>query len=403
MQHVNIYLIVLLAFAVLTSCSDLRGAAEERAHQAENAESNDPIIIGAVAPWETLANLGNYREGLELALQELNQEKVLGREIKLLWKDDQGSVTRGRAVAQQLAENPKVMAVLGHYQSSISVPVSLIYQHYGLLMMTATSTANKLTSREGLDLIFRNIPNDQQVASQLASFCWDQGYERVIVFNEDNEFGNSLANAFENRAGQIGLNVVDRSSYDFSTGKSQFRRIISDWKDFYQFDAIFLAGVVPKAAEFIAQAREMGVDVPIVGGDGLDSPQLWEIGGDLVNGTIVGTYFHHQQPGEKVQSFVKAFEVKYGFKPDAWAAQAYATLHLLARGMRQAGTTNPQEVAKALRNMKAFEGVLGNTEFNAQGNLVDRSITTKIVRERQFEYLGLQNKKGINSASPGPE
>lgn len=393
MKYTRACLALFLTILVLTSCSDLRGPAEERSHQAKNAESNDPIIIGAAAPWVKLADLGYYHEGLELALQEINQEKVLGRKIKILWKDDQGSVSRGRAVAQQLAENPKVMAVLGHYQSSISVPVSLMYQHYGLLMMTATSTANKLTSREGLDLVFRNIPNDQQVASQLANFCQDQGYERVIVFNEDNEFGNSLANAFENRAGQIGLNVVDHSSYDFTTGKSQFRRIISDWKDFYQFDAIFLAGVVPKAAEFIAQAREMGVDVPIVGGDGLDSPQLWEIGGDLVNGTIVGTYFHHQQPGEKVQSFVKAFEAKYGFKPDAWAAQAYDTLYLLARAMRQAGTTNPAEVAKALQNMKAFKGVLGNTEFNAQGNLVDRSITTKIVRERQFEFLGLQNNK----------
>ncbi|MFO8031576.1 MAG: ABC transporter substrate-binding protein [Desulfohalobiaceae bacterium] len=393
MKYRRACLALFLTLLVLTSCSDLRGPAEERAHQAEKAESNDPIIIGAAAPWETLADLGYYHEGLELALQEINQEKVLGRKIELLWKDDQGSVSQGRAVAQDLADNPNVMAVLGHYQSSISLPVSLIYQHYGLLMMTATSTTNELTDREGLDLVFRNIPNDQQIASQLASFCQDQGYERVIVFNEDNEFGNSLANAFENRAGEIDLNVVDRSSYDFSTGRSQFRRIISDWKDFYQFDAIFLAGVVPKAAEFIVQAREMGVEVPIVGGDGLDSPQLWEIGGDLVNGTIVGTYFHHEQPGEKVQSFVKAFEVKYGVKPDPWAAQAYDTLHVLARAMRKAGTTNPVKVAKTLRNMDDYEGLLGNTEFNARGDLVDRSITTKIVKDRQFEYLGLQNKK----------
>jgi len=389
LKYIPLCIKLLLTVMALAACSDLRGPAEERAHRAENAGPDDPIIIGAPAPWEILADLGYYREGIEMALEEINQDKVLEREMQILWKDDQGSLSQARSVAQELADNPDITAVLGHYQSFISVPVSLIYQHYGLLMMTATSTAPRLTSREGLSLVFRNIPNSNQKSAQMAVFCLDQGFERMLVLNEDNEFGRSLANAFENRAGEIGLNVVDRRSYDFTTGRTQFTRMIESWKNFYQFDAIFLAGVVPQAAEFIVMAREMGVDVPIVGGDGLDSPQLWEIGGDMVDGVIVGTYFHYQQPGEKAQKFVQAFREKYGFNPDAWAAQAYDTLHVLARGMQEAGTTRPAAVAEALRLMEPYESVLGYTEFDRRGDVADRSITTKIVRDRYFKYLGL--------------
>lgn len=389
MKYIPLCIKLLLTVMALAACSDLRGPAEERAHRAENAGPDDPIIIGAPAPWEILADLGYYREGMEMALEEINQDKVLEREMEILWKDDQGSLSQARSVAQELADNPDITAVLGHYQSFISVPVSLIYQHYGLLMMTATSTAPRLTSREGLSLVFRNIPNSNQKSAQMAVFCLDQGFERMLVLNEDNEFGRSLANAFENRAGEIGLNVVDRRSYDFTTGRTQFTRMIESWKNFYQFDAIFLAGVVPQAAEFIVMAREMGVDVPIVGGDGLDSPQLWEIGGDMVDGVIVGTYFHYQQPGEKAQKFVQAFRENYGFNPDAWAAQAYDTLHVLARGMQEAGTTRPAAVAEALRRMEPYESALGYTEFDRRGDVADRSITTKIVRDRYFKYLGL--------------
>jgi branched-chain amino acid transport system substrate-binding protein len=388
LKYVRLFTAVCLAVSILSGCADLRGPAEERVYRAKRAGIEDPVIIGAAAPWRIVANLGYYREGLEMALDELNIRKVLGREVQIIWEDDESSVRKARTIAQNFAENPDITAVIGHYQSSITVPVSLIYQHYGLLMISATSTATKLTSREGMDLIFRNIPNDQQVGSQLADFSRNRGFERMIVLNEDNEFGNSLANAFENRAGQIGLNVVDRRAYDFSTGESQFKRIIEDWQSFYQFDALFLAGVVPHAAEFIVLAREMGMDIPIIGGDGLDSPQLWEIGGEQVNGVIVGTYFHSSQPGEEARKFVRAFNERYGFNPDTWAAQSYGSLKLLARAIDLAGTTNPEDVADALRSMKIFESVLGNTGFNDRGDVIERSITTKIVVDGKFEYLG---------------
>ena len=224
-------LLLLATLVLFSACSDMGSLDQKRAREAKNAGPGEPIRIGAVAPWEKLTALGQYREGLELALEEINAQHVLDRPIELVWKDDKASLSRGRAVAQELAENSDIMAVVGHYNSFIAVPVSLMYEHYGLLMITATATATDLTSREGLELIFRNIPNDRQVASQLADFSHDQGYERIIVLNQDNAFGNSLANAFELRAGKIGLNVVDRRTYDTTSGASHFRSMFQAWTD----------------------------------------------------------------------------------------------------------------------------------------------------------------------------
>ena len=130
--------------------------------------------------------------------------------------------------------------------------------------------------------------------------------------------------------------------------------------------------------------------VPIIGGDGLDSPQLFEISGDEADGVIVGTYFHPAQPGKKVKPFNEAFHKKYGVMPDVWAAQAYDTLHLLASAMRKAKTCDPSQVAKILRTMDAFEGVTGQGTFDEHGNVVGKSIVTKVVRNRHFEYLELK-------------
>jgi len=396
------WLLVLAAMLLLAACSDTGSLGQKRAREAENAAPGEPIRIGAAAPWDRLADLGFYRQGLELALAEINAHKVLGRKLEIIFKDDRASLSRGRRVAQELAENTDIMAVLGHYNSFIAVPVSLMYEHYGLLMLTPTATTTDLTEREGLELIFRNIPNNRQLASQLADFAHDRGYRRIIVVNQDTAYGKSLANAFEIRAGEIGLNVVDRRSYDSTTGTSHFRKMLRAWTQYYRFDAIFLAGVVSQAADFITLARKMGVDAPILGGDGLDTPKLMDIAGKHANGVIVGTYFHPEESNSKVQEFVRTFKKRYGHKPDVWAAQAYASLHLLAKAMRQAKSTKPQEVAHALRSMEPFESVIGHTEFNEQGDVIKRTITTKIVKDQQFEHLGLHAPKTSNER-PGTQ
>jgi branched-chain amino acid transport system substrate-binding protein len=131
----------------------------------------------------------------------------------------------------------------------------------------------------------------------------------------------------------------------------------------------------------------MGVTVPILGGDGLDSSQLWEIAGKASEGTIVASHFHPDVPRPEVKHFIAAFQEKYGVLPDVWAAQGYDAVNLLASAMEKGTTTIPHKVAEVLRSAKDWPGVTGLYTFDENGDAVGKNVIKKIVRNGRFEYL----------------
>lgn len=154
------------------------------------------------------------------------------------------------------------------------------------------------------------------------------------------------------------------------------------------FYAIFITGSTPPAAEFIRQARAAGINVPIYGGDGLDSGELTTIGGEAAEGTVFASPFDPDNGRPEVQKFATAFKSKCGGPPDAWAAQAYDAVKLLAHAMNQAGSTVPGDVARVLHQTRGWPGVTGTHTFDENGAVIDKPIVLKVVRNGQFEFLG---------------
>jgi branched-chain amino acid transport system substrate-binding protein len=144
---------------------------------------------------------------------------------------------------------------------------------------------------------------------------------------------------------------------------------------------------MPGAAMFVKQARTMGVKVPIFGGDGLDSPELWEIAGKYADGIVVASVFHHDDPRYEVQKFIKKFKKEYNKIPDAWAAQGYDSVKLIIDAMKDAGTSVPHKVSESLRSFKNWNGVTGIHNFNTAGDVIGKSLVLKKVRNSKFEYL----------------
>jgi len=377
---------LLLLLILSASCSQSSDVKQERERRAHTSTGN--ISIGAVAPWAWLEGKNQYWQGLEMALDEINSGGgMLGRKIRLIKKDDEGTVSKGRIAAQEFADNPDVVAVIGHFNSYVSIPTSITYQYYGVLMLSPISTAPQLTNREGFTYIFRSVPTDDRFARRLAEFAKKRGYERLMTYCLNDDYGIELANAFETHATELGCTIVDRLSYDPNSPVGYFKKDLEHWKKDFTFDAIFLAGTVPKAAEIISEARRLGIKVPVLGGTGLNSPQLWEIGGDGVEETIVSTYFHSDDPRPEVQAFNRAFSNRYGKLPDARAAQGYDALKLLAYAMQQAGTTAPSKVSGALAKTRNWIGVTGPHTFNDKGDVVDKPIALQVVRDKKFELL----------------
>jgi branched-chain amino acid transport system substrate-binding protein len=372
-----------IVLTLVAGCTGPEDPAAERAHLA--SKNKGEIVLGAASPWGAKRNL--LWPGLEMAVLEINKGGgVDGRKIVVVRGDDDSDVSEGLKVAYRCAEDSNMTAVIGHSNSYVSIPASIVYQYHGLLMMSPLSTSAKLT-RQGFGLIFRNIPDDGAFGVELADFCAFKGFERVAIYHAGNEYGQGLANAFEQQCEEKDIGIVDRLAYDTFSGPGDFRRDLANWKELYKFDAIFLAGLVPQAAEFVREARALGIDAPILGGDGLDHPMFLEIAGEAAEGVFAASNFNLHDPHPAMQKFAADFRTAYGGPPDIAAAQGYEALKILALAMDRADSTVPDDVARALIEKGPWPGLSGDFQFDENGDPTGKPIFIKVVRNGRYEFI----------------
>jgi branched-chain amino acid transport system substrate-binding protein len=378
----------LLAIAAMSlvphACSVGRSQAEERGRRADRSRGD--VVVAAAWPWKRRNDI-DYRQGLEMAVQEINAAGgVNNRQLRLQQYDDGESIDEGNVVAQKICNDYDVMAVIGHLQSYITIPVAPVYEMAGLVLIAPTATDPSLTAH-GYRRVFQATFTDRDTGKALAELARKRHRRMAIVYVR-NAYGRGLANAFEDRANEIGLLIVARRSYDSGEDVSgnTFAPIIREWKAL-ELDAILLAGEVPSAAHFVAQARAEGLLVPIFGGDAMSDPILMRVAGPAAEGMTLLSFFHPDEPRPEVQKFKAAYERREGASPGAGAALGYDAIYLLARGMQNANSAAPDEVARALHHMPRWNGVTGGFRFDANGAAVDKRPILLIVRNGRFAYL----------------
>jgi branched-chain amino acid transport system substrate-binding protein len=374
-------LCVILLVAAACRARDPR---EERVHRAKDGHGD--LVIAAAWPWDLRKEI-RYGEGLQMAMDEVNAGGgINGRHLRLARYDDRESIDHGRIVAQQIADDPDVVAVIGHLQSYITVQTAGVYNQAGLVLIAPTATDPKLTQL-GYTRVFRATYTDDSVGRQLAALVASQQRKKVAIYYIRNDYGRNLANAFEEHARQLGVAVQARNSYDPSEQASErtFDQVLTEWKSM-DLDAIVLAGEVPSAAIFVAQARAKGITIPIFGGDAMSSPALMAVAGAAAEGTTVASYFNADEPRPEVVRFNAAFTAKYGTPPDAGSALGYDCIQLLAHAMKQANSAVPEDIARALHALKDWHGVTGAFAFTPEGDAA-KPVLFSIVHGGRFAYL----------------
>jgi branched-chain amino acid transport system substrate-binding protein len=231
----------------------------------------------------------------------------------------------------------------------------------------------------------------------MARFAQLEGYEQVAIVYVRNAYGLGLANAFETSATDAGVNVVGRNAYDAttSTTRPNFSRLINGLGGL-NADAIFLAGMAPEAGYLIADIRKAGIDIPIFGGDALDTEDLIGAAGDAADGVVIASVFHPDNPRQEVQNFNEAFRAEYGTLPDSWAARGYEALKLLVHAMNEAGSVVPDRVADALRSLDGWSGLTGTFVFDDHGDVVGKEVMTVVVDEGRFRFRGEQQAVSVS-------
>jgi branched-chain amino acid transport system substrate-binding protein len=363
-----VWSVTVLVLMLAAGCGSV--ASPEQMREAA-LRSADEVTIAAVWPFARDDNL--FEEGLDLALEQIRLDGPLaGKRVNLVKKDDGDTVVRGMAVAQELAGDRSVAAVIGHRSSAVTLPVSEIYDQAGILLLAPSSTSPRLTEQNS-SLIYRNIPSDIHIGGEIAEYLFQSGYRRVVIYYADDEYGRGLANAVEDRARELGVTIIDRLS-DYKDA-ADARRIADKWQALGS-EAAVIAAEGSEVLPFIRHLRAAGFDKLIIGGDGLDD-LAFASAGSIVEGSLVVTVYHGDMPHEDNNRFRQLFLDRYGTEPDKWAAQAYDSLLLLADAARQAGSWLPRDLANALQQMKDWDGAGGKRSFAANGDVYDMEIVVK--------------------------
>ena len=315
------------------------------------------------------------KEGTDLAVEEINNAGGLlgGRKFRLLSEDNQSRPEEASNAVTKLITQDKVVAVLGEVASRRSLAAAPVAQRYSVPMITPASTNERVTQVG--DYIFRVCFIDPFQGEVLAKFAYNDLKARKVAILKDiqQDYSVGLTDSVTKNFAALGGQVLPPVSY--STGDADFKAILTQVRA-QKPDAIFATGYYPEAAIIVRQARELGMKMPILGGDGWVGDALAN-GREALNNTYISNHYSGDNPDAVVQNFVKSYRAKFNRDPDSIAALAYDAVKVLADAITRAGSVEGPKVRDALAAANVA-GVTGQLKMNAQRNVDKPAVVQEV-------------------------
>ena len=348
--------------------------------------TSDEIVVGEYGSLTgTTATFGlSTDNGAKMAFDEINTAGgVLGKKLKVLVEDDQSKPEEAATAVTKLINQNHVVAMIGEVSSSRSLAAAPVCQANSVPMVSPSSTNPRVTQIG--DYIFRVCFIDPFQGSVMAKFAANtlKAKKVAILVDVRNDYSVGLQTFFRENFRQLGGQIVAEQSY--SEGDSDFHAQLTQIKAVNP-EAIYVPGYYTEVGTIARQARELGITAPLLGGDGWDSPKLFEIGGDALNGCYLSNHYSVDDPSPAVQKFVSDYKTRYKQVPDALAALGYDAAKILADAMSRAGSTDGPKVRDALAATKDFPGVTGKITINKDRNAVKPAVVLK-VENGKFVYV----------------
>jgi branched-chain amino acid transport system substrate-binding protein len=309
-----------------------------------------------------------------MALDELNGANTLigGRRARfeLMSEDDQADPKSGVQAAQKLVDTG-VRAVIGHYNSGVSIPAARVYQQAGIPMVTGASSNPQLT-KLGYDHIFRLAANDNVMGAAMAEFAKSRGFKRIAVIDDRTAYGQGVAEVFIQTANRLGLTIVGR---EYTSDKAaDFTPVLTKLRGDNP-DVLFFGGYYAQAGVMARQVRQLGLRAVMMGGDGICSPEVIALGATQLEGRFFcaqGGRPLDALPGGPAyrERFVKAFKAPV----DTYAPAFYVATLAVARAMQDAGSDDPKKFVPSLKAVR-FDSLLGPVQFDPAGDWVNAPVS----------------------------
>ncbi|MFA6955167.1 MAG: ABC transporter substrate-binding protein [Thermoanaerobaculia bacterium] len=345
------------------------------------AAGSNEIVIGHLASMTGgQATFGQQTDqGIRLALEEINAAGgVKGRKIRVITEDTQSKQEEAATAVSKLISRDNVTAILGEIASSNSLAAGPIAQQNKIPMISPGST-NPAVTEKG-DYIFRICFIDPYQGEALAKYVAnDMKLTRAAILRDvKSDYSMGLADFFKNTFTQLGGSIVADSSY--AGGDSDFKSQLTTIKSSNP-QLIFVPGYYTEIGQIAVQARDLGINVPLVGGDGWESPKLIEIGGKSLEGCFYSNHYHVDDPSPMVHEFVAAYEKRYGAKPDAMAALGYDSMKFLAAAMERAKSLDGPTLREEIAKTAGFQGVTGTITLGPDRNPINKKLVVLEIKD----------------------
>jgi len=363
LRHKRFLVWLFLVIILVPGCGGAPGDEIRIGVNAELTGSKPTVGDSCKKAMELLASQVNAAGGLKLGDKKYR--------LKLLVEDNEDKAESAAAVAQKLISQNNVLAIIGPNASGNAIPAARICEDNGVIMISPWSTNPKTT--EGKKFVFRACFIDDFQGQVMAKFARDhlQAQTAAVLYDVASEYNKGIAEFFKQSFEAMGGRVVAFASYtkddkDFSSQLTTIKAANPG--------VLFLPNYYNEVPLQVQQARRLGITCPFIGSDSWGSPEILTLCGVELEESYFSTHYAPDIATETAQKFIKAYEAKYGKKPDDVAALTYDAGKLLLTAISQAGTLERQKVRDALAAVQDFEGVTGSMKFHGSGDPIKSAV-----------------------------
>jgi len=353
-----------------------------------SSDSEDVIKIGFLgALTGEVASYGIYTlKGMQLAVDEINEAGgVLGKKLVIVEADNRGDKGEIANVTQKFITKDKVAAIVGDPTTGGTIVAAQIAQPNKTVLLSAGAVGAGVV--EIGDYIYRNTLLDSVAAPAVVKYLKENlGWNKVcIVTSKNNDYSVGQTKVFKEALAENGVEVL--SEEFFQDKDTNFSGQVTNIKA-KNPDGIVFTGYYTEGGLFMAEVHKQGLNLNMVGGDGLLSNELIKLGGEGVEGSMVFAGFSPEQPDEATAKFIEEYKAKNnGEEPDMFVAQGYDAVKILAAAMEEAGSADPTVFKDALAKTKDFPGVSGTTTFRENREPIKSPVNLLQVKDGKFSLL----------------
>jgi branched-chain amino acid transport system substrate-binding protein len=374
---------LLLAIAIITTFS-LAGCS--KSDLKANVDS-DVIKIGVFEPMTGANAAGGELEVEGVKLANKIYPTVLGKKVELVYADNKSDKVEAASAASNLVEQEHVNAIIGSWGSGLSMAAGDIVQDAKIPAVGPSPTNPLVTA--GNDYYFRVCFIDPFQGTVMAKYAANKLQAKKVALLQDvsSDYSVGICKFFSDEFIKLTGDknaIIAKSNYN--TGDQDFSAQLTNIKS-QNPDVIFAPGNFTEGAMIIKQARQLGITVPIIGGDTWETPEFLDIGKEDVEGTVFSTFFATETPiTSESKIFLDAYRQEYNKEPSSFSALSYDAYLIILDAIKRADSTDPVKIRNEIAKTKDFPGAAGVITIDENNNAVKDAVL-KVVKDGKFSYL----------------